>query len=398
MNPSPDHEENLKRAERIAYLIAGHLRGTLLPAEQDELDDWITDSDENLELFETLTDEDNIEAAMQRYGAIEQGKAAALAGVKESLGLPAEKRPVRRLKLYLVAASLIVAAAGFYLFTRPTQQPIEKPIAQAPADVPAGSDKAVLTLSDGRTLILDSTGTGELASEGAVQIKQQAGRLVYDGAAGHTRYNVVSTPRGGRYGVVLSDGTRVWLNAESSLRYPAAFTGTSRPVVLRGEGYFEVAKNASSPFIVTLPGADGDTSRVKVLGTHFNINSYGDEGSVTATLLEGSVAVQKGNSTRLLKPGEQARIATGINVAAVNAAEAIAWKEGTFLFRDAGIRAVGEQIKRWYDVDVVYEGTITQHFNTVVPRAVPLARLLEGLEGTGQVHFVLTGKKLVIKP
>lgn len=402
MNQPPfNHDENLQKAERVAYLIAGHLRGTLTPPEQDELDDWITESDENLELFETLTDEDNIDMAMQRYLATEREKAAALAGVKKRVGLLAKKRPVKRLGLYLTAASLLVAAAGLYLFTRPTsQQPIEKPISQQrPGDVPAGSEKAVLTLSDGRTLILDSSRSGLLANEGGVTIKgNEAGEIVYAGTQTGMHYNVVSTPRGGHYKVVLSDGTQVWLNAESSLRFPAGFASHQRAVELRGEGYFEVATNAGKPFLVTVLTASGDGGTIKVLGTHFNINGYNDEELVKATLLEGSVQVEKNGKTKIISPGEQAVITDNVRVVKVDVAEETAWKNGKFLFRDATIKSIGEQVKRWYDVEVVYQGTVSQHFNTEISRNIPLSRLLEGLEGTGQVTFELKGRTLTIKP
>lgn len=147
---------------------------------------------------------------------------------------------------------------------------------------------------------------------------------------------------------------------------------------------------------ITAP--EGPAGTVTVLGTRFNINAYADNGTVSTALLEGSVRVQKEGATVVLKPGQQALMGTGITVVAADAAEALAWKDGRFLFRDATVRTIGEQIKRWYDVEVEYEGTITQRFNTEVSRSIPLPRLLDALEGTGQVHFSLKGKKLLIRP
>lgn len=402
MKEEPHNPEQIqKKAERVAYLIAGQIRGTLTAEELDELDEWITESDENLELFEELTDEDNIEMGIERYMQLEKGKVAALRGIKEKIGLQ-PKRRISRIWPLLAAASLLLLAVSYFLFSiHPTgKKKIEKPIEYtAKNDFQAGSDKAVLTLSDGRTVILDSNGAGTVANEGRISInKSSAGELTYTGTDETEKYNVVSTPRGGQYKVVLSDGTKVWLNAESSLKFPAGFADTNRMVELKGEGYFEVAKDAARPFKVTILTPSGDGGTVEVLGTHFDIDGYGDEGIVKTTLLEGAVRVQKGGATKMLTPGEQAQVNNEINVIKTNANDANAWKDERFLFRNATARSIGEQIKRWYDVDVEYVGTITQHFNLEISRKAPLSKLLDGFEGTGQIHFTLQGRKLVIKP
>ena len=157
-------------------------------------------------------------------------------------------------------------------------------------------------------------------------------------------------------------------------------------------------KKENIPFTVKITGSEGDGGMVKVLGTHFNINGYGDEGLIITTLLEGSVLVEKNGLSKILKPGEQALSAKNIAVVKTDVNEAIAWKNGRFLFRNATIKSIGEQIKRWYDVEVVYGGNIPQHFNTEMSRNLPLSKLLDGLEGTMQVHFSLDGRKLTIKP
>jgi transmembrane sensor len=190
----------------------------------------------------------------------------------------------------------------------------------------------------------------------------------------------------------------IWLNAESSLRYPTSFNGESRNVELDGEAYFEVTPDAKAPFIVTYKTPNNNNGTVKVLGTHFNVNTYGDEGTVVTTLLEGSVQVTGNGQSKLLKPGQQALCSSDIKVVTTNTSEAVAWKDGKFLFRDATIHTIGEQIKRWYDIDVAYEGNITQHFNAEMSRDLPLSKLLDGLEGTMEVNFELKEKKLIIKP
>lgn len=403
MESAPNnHKENLQKAERIAYLIEGHLKGTLTPEEGEELDDWITESDENLELFEKLTDEDNIEIAMQQYLQAEKEKVEALAGVKNQIRH--QGSIIKKIWPYFIAASIILTVVSFYLFKPDNKgKNIEKPIAQntGNTNVNAGSDKAVLTLSDGRAIILDSTNTGLLANEGNISIKKGVkGEIVYDGTdnAMQSNYNTIAVPRGGQYSIMLEDGTKVWLNAESFMKFPAGFAASTREVELKGEAYFEVAKNPDRPFKVKIISPYGEAGSVEVLGTQFNINSYGDEGVVKTTLVEGSVRVEKDGKSKILSPGEQALMANDITVVKANVNEATAWKEGKFLFRDATVRSIGEQIKRWYDVDVAYQGDISQHFNMEASRDIPLAKLLNGLEGTAQVQFNLEGKKLIIKP
>jgi ferric-dicitrate binding protein FerR (iron transport regulator) len=397
------HEDDLKKAERIAYLIAGHIKDSLIPAEQDELDDWVSASDENLELFEKLTDEDNIELGVQQYLQIEKEKAAALARVKEKVGLiPKRKSIIKKIAPYLVAASVIlIAATVYFIKTEAWNKNIEKPFAKNnQKDIAPGSDKAVLTLPDGRTIILDEAKNGLVTEDdGVIVTKQDGGELSYHSSdAAELAFHTLSIPRGGKFTLKLPDGTMVWLNAESSLRYPTRFNGQDRNVELDGEAYFEVTPDAKAPFIVTFKTPNNNEGTVKVLGTHFNINSYSDEGVVITTLLEGSVAVSGNGESKLLKPGEQALSSSSIKVVKTNADEAVAWKDGKFLFRDATVHTIGEQIKRWYDIDVAYEGNITQHFNAEMNRDLPLSKLLDGLEGTMQVHFNLVEKKLTIKP
>jgi transmembrane sensor len=399
MNPAGGHEEDLQKAERIAYLIAGHLKGTLTEEESNELDDWITESNENLELFEKLTDEDNMEAAIVQYNAIDKGKGAAYQKLKKQIRTGGRRQVP--LWIFLGAASVLVIAVISWLLLFHHETFREKPFShvQDQGELPAASDRAVLTLSDGQTIILDSNKKGVLASDGSIAIYQNAGgQLQYTGTETAMRYNTVNTPRGGQYQVVLGDGTRVWLNADSYLKFPAGFNGKQRKVELRGEAYFEVAKDAEHPFVVTILSEAGAGATVEVLGTHFNINAYGDEGFVKTTLLEGLVRVSINGSSQIIQPGEQAAINSSITVSKMDTAEAVAWKKGKFLFRNATVHTIGEQLRRWYDVDVAYEGSIGQHFNTEADRGLSLQQLIRALEGTNEVQFDLQGRKLVIRP
>lgn len=262
-------------------------------------------------------------------------------------------------------------------------------IAQSIDPLP-GSDKAFLTLAGGKRVVLDSTAKEKLEGE---SIKVVNGTVFYSGAESNTpSQNVLTVPRGGQYKLVLSDGTRVWLNAESSLTYSNLFTGNERRVMLTGEGYFEVAKNKEKPFIVEAAG-----NTIKVLGTHFNINSYGDEQVFTTTLAEGSVQITNGSLARILKPGQQARVAGNkMEVVPVNVEDAIAWKDGEFVFRNTPVIAITKQLARWYSLDVEFNDPVDKHLNATIQRNVPLSKVLHYLEQTGDVHFKLEGRKLIV--
>jgi ferric-dicitrate binding protein FerR (iron transport regulator) len=267
-------------------------------------------------------------------------------------------------------------------------------------DLAPGANKAVLTLANGASIILDSAQNGALTTQGNTKILKLNGMLTYEDsskASSAVLYNTISTPRGGQYQLVLADGSKVWLNAASSLRFPAAFTGKERKVELMGEGYFEVAKNASMPFKVEVNGME-----VEVLGTHFNINSYHDEPAIRTTLLEGSVKINKNNTTSLLKPGQQAEVNSAGEVRIINDADidaAVAWKDGKFQFDRADIYAIMRQIARWYDVDVEYKGaTIISHFGGTISRNVNLSQVLKMLHLTGEVKFEINGRKIMVMP
>ena len=267
-------------------------------------------------------------------------------------------------------------------------------------DVAPGGNKATLQLADGSTIILDSAQNGTLSQQGNARVlKLDNGQLAYNasGTAKEVLYNTISTPRGGQYQLTLADGSKVWLNAASSIRFPASFTGSKRKVELTGEAYFEVAKNPAMPFTVSVNGMN-----VEVLGTHFNINSYADEDIIKTTLLEGAVKVTKGSVIAMLSPGQQAQLTSngqiGVNKN-IDVDEVMAWKNGKFQFGDkVDIGTIMRQIARWYDVDVEYKGVFTKHFGGSISREVNISQVLKVLETTGDVKYKVEGRKVIVRP
>lgn len=317
---------------------------------------------------------------------------------------------VRQRRLYwpMAAAVALVLTAGAWYITLQPKAVKDVYAFNKEHDRPAGRDKAVLTLANGQQITLDSATAGTIAVQAGVTITQSSnGQLVY--TVGHTAdvsgnlataFNTISTPNGGQYKVVLPDSTQVWLNAASRLKYPVKFNGDERKVTLNGEAYFEVAKNPERPFIV-----NAGNQVVKVLGTHFNINSYADEQEIKTTLAEGKVLVTLVDANNLplkhhftLRPGQQAISTTNsLKVKEVNADEATAWKDGLFVFSQSSIKQVMQQVSRWYDVDVDYNELPEKRFDGEISRDIPLSDLLMAIEKTNQITFLIEGRKITLK-
>jgi len=306
-------------------------------------------------------------------------------------------------KRLAVAASIIflLGLGSYFLFFNKTdQQTGIVDSGQKSQDVDPGKYKARLILSDGTIIILDSLVTGELAKQGGTVVRNKDGQLVYDGPAKadeEVLYNTLTTSRGETYATVLADGSKVWLNSASSIKYPVAFNGNERRVEITGEAYFEVAHNKSKPFHVTVNGMD-----IRVLGTHFNVNSYADEDAMKTTLLEGSIYVSMVNGpSSMVKPGEQARVKASGElsvVKGVDTEQVMAWKNGVFQFSDASLQEVMRQLQRWYDVEIVYEGKIPERiFEGKISRKSTLAQVLKILQESG-IHFEINKKQLIVKP
>ena len=309
---------------------------------------------------------------------------------------------IGRRMVSVAAAVVLLAIAGAYLlFVRKAPGQIAPMAERYHNDVSPGRNAAVLTLAGGATVVLNDSAPRVIGRQGNALVMNDSGRLIYQASAGGVQeivYNTLTTQKGNQYHLALPDGTTVWLNAASSITFPSVFTGKQRKVTVSGEAYFEVAKNEQLPFVVQ----QGNMA-VQVLGTSFDVNGYGDEASVKTTLLEGKVRVEEGSASSLLSPGQQAVIKKGDEGSIVivddpDLETVMAWKNGSFAFRNAGIEAVMQQIERWYDVQVVYEAKVRTHFVADIPRNVPLTQLLKILEETDQIHFRIEGKKVIVTP
>jgi ferric-dicitrate binding protein FerR (iron transport regulator) len=302
---------------------------------------------------------------------------------------------VRKMRTWWWAAAavlLLVTGSSVWLVFR---QPATKEIAMV-KDVTPGRTGAILTLANGDIIELDSLKNGVIATQQGTSLILQNGTLSYNAKdAADVSYNTIRTPKARQFQVVLPDGSEVWLNAGSSLKYPTAFI-KGRVVEISGEAYFEVTKNAAMPFKVKM----NEQAAVEVLGTKFNVNAYSDEKSIDATLLEGSVRVNAGAQKVILRPGQQAQLNGTLTVNDhVNTDQVIAWKTGIFNFDGLGIEAVMRQLSRWYDIEVIYEqGIPSTKFYGEIGRNLNLSQVLEGLKLSG-VHFrIENGQRLIVLP
>ncbi|TCC84482.1 FecR family protein [Pedobacter hiemivivus] len=372
--------------QRAKELVQRYNQGLATAEEKALLENWYMQKSYNLHLEDNEIDFERIEGEI-RIGTLDRA------------GLNQHIVKTKRFKLWpriAIAASLILTVGvGLLYFVTESDSFNSAGILANRNDIARGSNKAILTLANGQKIVLTDAKNGELANEDdAIIRKTGEGQLVYDGKTANATesvFNTIATPRGGQYSLILSDGTKVILNAASSLKYPTGFKGKDRIVELEGEGYFEVAHNKAKPFKVISKG-----QTVEVLGTHFNINSYSDEPSVKTTLLEGSVNV----NGSLLKPNQQAILTTDskINVTNVDGEDAVAWKDGLFKFDHTDMRTSMRQIARWYDVEVVYEGNVKdEQFYGKIDRSYTLSEVLKVLK-ISKVNFRIEGRKIIVMP
>ncbi|MBS1666361.1 MAG: FecR domain-containing protein [Bacteroidetes bacterium] len=396
-NPYSDMDE---KAYRVAYLIAGFIRHTLTEKEHDELDNWVNESDHNMQLFEDLTDEKNLTANLEWMDKI-QAKESYESMQQKGAFSPAQKKVSNR-RIWLAAASVIIILGLFVVYKySPSKSGNSNDLAASDTTLlKPGGNRATLTLPDGKIIDLTYAKTGLIEDGTGSHVNKTAdGELVYvaDSSGGNAAaLHTLSTPVGGQYQVTLPDGTKVWLNAASTIKYPPVFNAVERNVILTGEAYFEVAKNERKPFKVLME----DSTAVTVTGTHFNINAYQNEKEQQVTLLEGSVAVSNAANTAILEPGTQALIKNkAITKNKVLDIEQITgWKDGLFVFHDAPIETIMTQVERWYDAKIVYKASIKQLFNANILRSEPLSKVLKLLELNGYVHFKIENKTIYVLP
>lgn len=396
---------------RLTYLFQAYVNKTATPAERDEFMQMLeqAENDEQVKNLLTTTWEQHTSQSQPFNDSQGEEMLAAILqkGKSDKPVTIITPRPASWWWQRAVAAAILLFAfTGGYLWltNKPTRQLSETKQPPANDTIVPGGNKAVLTLADGSKILLDSTQQGTLTKQGdAKVINVNTAVLAYDAHKATGRevvYNTLATPRGGQYQLLLADGTKVWLNASSSIRFPVAFTGKERNVSITGEAYFEVAKNAAMPFIVhfSSPTGEGREGIVEVLGTHFNIMAYDDEGSINTTLLEGSVRVSKGARYKILKPGQEAKIIqTGdIKTGKADIEAVMAWKNGWFQFNSLDIERIMRQVARWYDVEVMYEGNIpTSHFSGMVNRNNNIAQVLKIMQAGG-VNFKIAGRKVIV--
>lgn len=379
--------------EHIAALLLKDLSNDISSEEREELQEWVQLSENNRLVWHELHHRRAFMEDMQLLNPeyVANGREQSLLIIKEKIAAGnSYQRPAYRIHLWrtawlrYAAAILLFAGIGAYLWN--SQKKGDVPTSELTAkqnknDVLPGSNRAMLTLSDGRVVKL----TPETASivEAGMNINNTNGRLEY-GDATKAVFNTMTTPRGGQYQLTLADGTTVWLNAASSITYPTAFVNNTREVTVVGEAYFEVKKNSSSPFIVKTP-----KEKIIVLGTSFNVNAYPDEPVIKTSLLEGAVKVGE----KILKPGQAC---INNEIVSTNVHQDIAWKNGFFAFADADIKTMMRQLGRWYDVEVHYEGNIPKgEFTGDVGRNLTLSQLLRALSTYG-FHYRIEKKKIII--
>lgn len=356
---------------------------------------------EEQRLFESHQDDFDLSDDLPwtpEMGDHEQIKARLLEDMEDYLS---PKRSVRRSLWRWTAAAVILIGSGVIFWN--AQKQVDQPVAAVVKKevIKPGTDKATLTLSNGQVIPVDQIAAGTITTQSNVTVvKNDQGQIIYTQKGSEQDMaaltNIMSTPRGGQHKVVLADGTQVWLNAETTLKYPVSFTGKERVVELTGEAYFEVEHDAGKPFKVISPGQE-----VEVLGTHFDVKAYADETTIRTTLLTGSVRITAKNNQVILKPGQQATLAANkdINVDDVNANDAIAWENGYFMFKNENIQSVMKTIARWYDVDVSYQGDVqAKRLGGTVSRYENLTDLLKTIELTQSVKFKIEGRRVIVMP
>jgi len=397
--------------QRLRYLFLRHQAGEATVAEHRELMEIIRAGRHETEIQQL------IEEAIGNAGEPDQTDITPLneaqadhvfSRIVKTTPLPATRTPVRRMPAWIgwaAAAAVILASLVSLPYLRSSKHSPAIVAGQSPKyDAAPGKAAAVLTLADGRQIPLDSTGSGTIGRQGNNTVINLKGALAYNATRDPARssgtdriaFNTLSTNASNQYQLILPDGSHIWLNAASSVKFPVSFSSRERSVEITGEAYFEIAKDARRPFLVHYKDMT-----VQVLGTSFNVNAYADEQSVATTLLDGSVKVLRGNDHTMLAPTQQVQLSSaGMKVLSdINTDEIVAWKDNEFYFRKADIRGIMRQLARWYNIKVDYEGqNITERFYARIPRSVPLSQVLKALSLTGKVHFRMGDRTVTVYP
>lgn len=373
-------------AQLAKLLLQKYISGNCTENEKAQLESWFLQQDIDAKI--DLSEADHLVDLIE---------------VRNRLELDSKNKKRHILWPRLAAAATITLAFGFgmYFYFAKDSKTAAKVQTEVAADIKPGGNKALLILADGKTVDLNDVKDGEVAEQSGIKITKSAdGQLVYNIVSSNPKnnssnsFNTIETPRGGQYQVRLPDGTKVWLNAASSLKFPTSFAGNVREVRLSGEAYFEVAKDKTKPFKVI-----SDKQTVEVLGTHFNISDYADETATKTTLLEGSVKVEDNTKRQiLLKPGQQAILSKStFEEQTVDVEEAVAWKNGQFVFSNERLETIMQRLGRWYDVDIEYgKGVSNLTFTGAVSKYKDVSEVLATLELTNSVHFKISNHTILV--
>jgi ferric-dicitrate binding protein FerR (iron transport regulator) len=387
--------------EKIIYyanLISKQINHGLTPDEQMELNAWLEANPSNQMVYDGIIEGKAQQSAIDFMNSLSVdaawNKVSIASEISQSAPFVKNMSSFRK-RFAWAAAAAAVLAASFFIWGTNMDEPVQS--SAAPVEISPGGNKATLTLADGKIISLDAVPNGDIAAEGNVQVIKLDGTLQYNGDNENAEitYNTIQTPRGGKYQLVLSDGTVVWLNSASSLRFPVTFSNKERLVELKGEAYFEV-KKGERPFKVSLQNG----SQIEVKGTAFNVNAYQDEDLLRTTLLEGKINFMMLGKTQALLPGQQIRLAYEQSamqvIDDVDVEQEVAWKNDLFIFKGMDVKSIMREISRWYDIDVVYKGKPSpETFSGIVSRKSNLAQVLKIME-EGGVRFEMEGRTIVV--
>lgn len=385
----------MKQSEIKRLLEKFHSGDSLTASETEKLRDWYDSFEDKQEIDQELS------AAQQ--DALKNRMWTSIRNITTAKVISFSRR--REWWRYAIAAASIVILAGLAIWRfqiNQTNVPGNKVFSSkiVADDILPGGNKATLTLANGNIIYLDQVDNGIVAGDQHTKvIKEESGKLAYKSSENTTgkpiEYNTITTPAGGQYQVILADGSKVWLNSMSSLKFPMHFEGKDRTVELTGEGYFEVAHNAEKTFYVKT----GDV-KVLALGTEFNVKSYGVDNTIQATLVSGSVRVTSQNQMKILKPFEQAvyQKTNGElqSLGPVDLDEVTAWKNGYFLFRNRKLVTILKDLEKWYDATIIYNAEITDSYSLRISRDVPVSKLLKFIELSGGVHFKIENQRIIV--
>lgn len=377
--------------DRLFILYEGYIKGKLSAAEAKEF--W--------QLMASVPDSDPIwEAIYKEYDKSPTELLSHDWKEAENRITPGSGSNYPAIRILSGAAAVLLVLITLYYFLRNPDGPSKKMVATSGQfvkdSIVPGHNGAIVQLSNGSRVLLDSTDNGIVATDNNVHLVKSEGKLIYTGKSDNLGqlYNTVSTPRGRQWQLILNDGTRVWLNASSSIRYPLFFSGKERRVEITGEVYFEVAHNKAQPFKV-----QAGSMLIEDIGTAFDVCAYNDEPFTTATLVSGRISVSKGSSRHLLVPGQQAATKSGNNdftITNVNTQTSASWKDGMMVFEKEELSEVMRKISRWYDVDVQYTSAADKKlFSGTISRQSSLDNLISVLQFEG-VHIIVRGKKLIV--